>query len=182
MTQEPSRFDDELDKLADSARRAEATRARRQRSDRSVAAALSGTFVGTLTEVGETQTPVAILTRNGGHLRGTVASVGPDVVVVQPATATARVLLHLNAIEGVRSTSKGHDRETPSIPSGPGLAELLDEFAESRDRLALTLASGNRVMGVVQRVGVDQLVLVLDGEADSMTVPIQKIDQVVMAS
>jgi sRNA-binding regulator protein Hfq len=182
MTQEPSSFDDELGKLADRARRAEATRARRQRSDRSVAAALSGTFAGTLTEVGESQTPVAILTRNGGHLRGTVASLGPDVVVVQPAAANARVLVHLDAIEGVRSAGKGHDRETPSIQSGSGLAELLDEFAESRDRLAVTLASGNRVMGIVQRVGVDQLVLLLDGEADSMTVPIHKIDQVVMAS
>ncbi len=182
MTHQPSSFDDELGRLTDDGRRAEATRARRQRTDRSVAAALSGTFAGTLTEVGETQTPVAILVRNGGHLRGTVASVGPDVVVVQPAAATSRVLLHLDAIEGVRTAGKGHDRETPQIQSGPDLAELLDEFAESRERLALTLASGNRVMGVVQRVGVDQLVLVLDGEADSMTVPIRKIDQVVIAT
>jgi hypothetical protein len=102
MTHQPSSFDDELGKLTDDARRAEATRTRRQRSDRSVTAALSGTFAGTLTEVGEAQTPVAILTRNGGHLRGTIASVGPDVVVVQPAARTSRVLLHLDAIEGIR--------------------------------------------------------------------------------
>ena len=71
--------------------------------------------------------------------------------------------------------------DTHGCVQGGANLELNRKLSAARER-AVALASGNRVMGIVQRVGVDQLVLSLDGEADSVSVPIHKIDQVVMAS
>ncbi|MFT7474275.1 MAG: sRNA-binding regulator protein Hfq [Verrucomicrobiales bacterium] len=182
MTHDASAFDQELAKMTDGARRSESARLRMQRSDRALAAALSGTFAGTLTELAETQAPVTVLTRNGSSIRGTIHSLGPDVVVLSPAERQHRVLIRRIAIEALLETGDGHDREVDGASTGPEMAELLDEYSVDKQRLALTMSSGNRLMGAVLRVGVDQMVIRLDGDADSMTVPLHAIDQVVMAT
>lgn len=181
MVPEPSSFDSHLTDLTDGARRAEAARDRLSQSDRALAAALSGTFAGTLTELAETRAPVNVMTRTGSSIRGTVLALGPDVVVLSPADGQNRVLIRRIAIEALIEQGPGHDRDIPVIDSGPELAELLDEYSEANDRLALTMSTGNKLMGAVQRVGVDQMVLRLDGDADTVTVPLHAIDQVVIA-
>jgi hypothetical protein len=179
MAQEPASFDDELERLADDARRAEARRARLQRSDRAIAAGLSATLVGTLTELCETQSPVLVMTRSGDHIRGAIEMLGPDVVVLHGGRAI-RVLVRLSAIEGIREPGVGHDRELDSISTGKTLGDHLDEMSVENQRLAITLASGNRAMGSVRRVGIDQVTLHLHGEDDSLTIPLAAIDQVVV--
>jgi len=179
MAHQPARFDDELDRLSDDARRAEAKRARLQRSDRTVAAGLSGTLVGTLTELLETQSSVSLMTRSGSHIRGAIELLGPDVVVLRCGPGT-RVLVRTSAIEGIREPGAGHDRELDAISTGKSLGDHLDELSSENRRLAMTLASGNRVMGTVLRVGLDQVTLRLDGEADALTIPLAAIDQVVV--
>ncbi len=179
MAHQPNTFDEELGLLTDDARRAEATRSRLQRSDRSLAASLSANFAGTLAELVETQAATAILTRSGSNIRGTIVALGVDVVVVQSAGAT-RTLVRGSAIEALRESGSGHDRTVDEQPSGPSWGELLDELAQNNDRLAITLTSGNKVMGVVERVGLDQLVLRLDGGADALTIPLRAIDEAVI--
>lgn len=172
-------FDSELGRLADAARRVEATRSRRQRTDRSVSAELSATFFGTLTELLETRTAASVLTRSGNTIRGSISELGGDVVVVDSVGGT-RTLIRLTAIEGIRHAGPGHNRDIDEPGDGPTLGELLDELSQTKERVALTLNSGNKVMGVLDRVGFDQLVLRLDGESDGMTVPLMVIDHVVI--
>ena len=179
MAHQPNTFDNELGRLADGARRAEATRSRVHRSDRSLAASLSATFTGTLVELFETQATASILTRSGSSIRGTIVALGADVVVVQSAGVT-RTLVRVSAIEGLREAGHGHDRTTNEDANGPSWGELLDELTHDNDRLAITLGSGNKVMGAVERVGLDQLVLRLDGGADALSIPLHAIDQAVI--
>lgn len=176
-----SSFDDNLTALTDEARRAKAIEARQQRSDRALAAALSGTFAGTLVELAETQAPVTIRTRAEHSVHGTIAAVGPDVVVVAPSDGPERVLVRRLAIEALIEQGPGHDRSVESITTGPELAQLLDGYSEERERIALTLSTGNRLMGSIMRVGEDQLVLRLDGDSDTVTIPLFAVDQVVLA-
>lgn len=179
MSATPSAFDRELQALADEERRASNARARLQRADRKIMDGLSGTFVGTMIELAETGAPVTVLTRTEAAVRGTVATVGSDVVVIRTAGASSDVLLRISAIEGLLESGSGHDRSSSGHRSGPTFAELLDRYSETSERVAVTTASGNMVMGSVQRVGEDQLVLKLDGSGDSLTVPTTAIDQVV---
>lgn len=172
-------FDSELGRLADAARRVEATRSRRQRTDRSVSAELSATFAGTLTELLETGTAASVLTRSGSSIRGSISEVGVDVVILQSVGGT-RTLIRVSAIEGIRHAGPGHNRSIDDTTDGPAIGDLLDELSQANERVALTLNSGNRVMGTLDRVGFDQLVLLLDGESDGLTVPLAVIDQVVI--
>lgn len=181
MERKINEFDAQLDSLADEARRDEAIRARRQRADRRLAAALSGTFSGTLTELYETGATVTVLTRTGATIRGQIAEIGPDVVVLRSG-ARSRVIVSRVAIEGLREPGVGHDRTIHEIDGGAEMASLLDEYAAHRDRAAFTLSTGNRLMGTIDRVGIDQVVISLDGEGESMTIPLIAIDQVVLSS
>lgn len=179
MAQQPHSFDAELGRLTDDARRAKASDLRRKRSDRAVAASLSATFRGTLIELMETAAPAVFLTRTGGTIRGSVSELGPDVVVIT-STGSTRTVLRIGAIDGVREQGGGHDRHSVDLSEGVEFGSLLDAMAEDRARLSVTLASANRVMGVIERVGMDQLVLRLDGESDVLTIPLDVIDQVVI--
>lgn len=179
MTQQPHSFDAELGRLTDDARRAEASKSRRRRADRSVAASLSATFRGTLIELMETAAPSVFLTRTGSTIRGHVSEVGPEVVVITSAAST-RTVLRIGAIDGIREHGNGHDRHFADIAHGVEFSSLLDGLAQDRSRLSVTLASANKVMGVIERVGLDQLVLRLDGNADVLTIPLDAIDQVVI--
>lgn len=179
MERETNDFDTQLGSLADEARRDEAIRARRQRADRRLAAALSGTFTGTLMELSETGTTVTVLTRTGSTVRGHIVEVGPEVIVVHVGNRS-RVLVSRNAIEGLRESGAGHNRTVLDVPEGPEMASILDGHAGHRDRASFTLSTGNRLMGIIDRVGVDQIVVSLDGDGESMTIPLTAIDQVVL--
>ena len=180
MTHDSPTFDTQLNRLTDEARRENSAQERLHRSDRALAAALSGTFAGTLIDLAETRAPISVLTRTGNSIRGTVAALGPDVVVLSPASGTNRVLLRRLAIEAIIEQGPGHDRDQ-SITTGPELAELIDDYSVENGRLALTMSTGNTLMGEVQFVGADQVVLRRDGDASTVTVPLHAIDQVVLA-
>ena len=174
-----SPFDRQLQVLADDERRARSARARMQNSDRKMVAALSGTFRGTLVELHETAAPVTVLTRTGASIRGTVLTVGKDVVVIRTNKSGSDACIRIEAVEALLEAGKGHDRRITESGNGPSFAELLDTYSESADRIAVTTASGNQVMGTVVRVGEDQVVLQLDGNGDAMTLRLPAIDQVV---
>lgn len=176
-----SSFDRNLAALTDDARRELAIRARQERKDRALAAALSGTFAGTLVELAETRSPVSIRTRSEHTVHGTITDLGPDVVVLAPSDGLDRVLVRRLAIEAIVEQGPGHDRAADPITTGPELAHLLDSYSEERERISLTLSTGNRLMGSLLRVGQDQVVLRLDGDSDTVTVPLFAIDQVVLA-
>lgn len=178
MAQQPTSFDAELARLTDDARRAEARDARRRRADRSVAASLSASFDGTLVELLETGSPATFMTRSGAHVRGTLQNLSAELVVIASASSS-RTLIPRRALEAVRETGSGHDRDADAPAGGPALAEVLDLLAQERARLAITLDSRNRVMGMIERVGFDQVVLRLDGESDVLTIPLGVIDHVV---
>jgi len=179
MAFENSDFTAGLEQLSDAARREAAIRARQQQSDRKLAAALSGTFAGTLTELAETGAAVTVQTRTGATIRGEITGLGPDVVILRIAEKSHAVLRRLS-IEGLREPTVGHDRHVEAITDGPEMAEILDEYANAGQRLALTLSTGNRVMGHIDRVGLDQVIINLDGDRETMTIPLFAIDQVVM--
>ena len=143
---------------------------------------LSGTFVGSLIELAETSAPVTVLTRTESAVRGTVATVGADVVAIRKAGSPSEVLVRIVAIEGLLESGRGHNRSSNRSGSGPTFVEMLDRYSETNERIAATTASGNTVMGTVQRVGEDQMVLRLDGSGDSLTVPTAAIDQVVTST
>lgn len=180
MPGEQSSFDAQLHTLADDERRAQAIAARRRRGDRRAVAELSGTFLGTLTEVAETNGVVTVLTRTGSSFRGQVTSLGSEIVVLK-AGEEINVVIRLEAVEGLREFGSGHDRTVESISNGPQLADVLDTYATERRRVSLTLSRGNNVVGSISRVGLDQIVLILDGDGETMTVPLAAIDQVVVS-
>lgn len=179
MPATPSSFDRELQALADEERRASKARARLQRADRKIMDGLSGSFVGTLIEIAETHAPVTVLTRTEAAVRGTIATVGTNVVAIRTAGSSSEVLIRIGAIEGLLESGSGHNRSNSTTSTGPTFAELLDRYSETNERIAATTTSGNTVMGTVQRVGEDQVVLSLDGSGDTLTVPTSAIDQVV---
>ena len=181
MTSESSNFDARLAELADEARRTEAIQARRQHDDRKLAAALSGTFAGTLTEIAETGAPVTVQMRTGGIVRGQIVSLGPNVVVLRVNESSLTVLSRL-AIEGLREVGAGHDRMIDVIDGGANLAEILDNYAQGGRRVAFTLSTGNIMMGRIDRVGIDQVVIRLDGDGESMTIPLTAVDQVTVSA
>jgi len=180
MAFKKSKFDAGLEALNDAARREEAARARQQREDRQLAAALSGTFAGTLVELAETGSIVTVQTRTGATIRGEITGLGPDVVMVRITDDSHAVLRRLS-IEGLREPTVGHDRHVEEITEGPELAEILDDYSNDGQRLAFTLSTGNRIMGHVDRVGLDQVIITLDGAGDTMTIPLFAIDQVVIS-
>lgn len=176
---ERSRLDRALSDLTDDARRDAARVSRIERQDREMAAGLSATFLGTLVEACESRTPVVLVTVGGGNHRGLVTMVGADVVVVSTGIDGRRSLLALFAIDAVRQVGAGHGRAVDSLEGGPSMAELLDDLAVDR-RLAVGTVGGNRFMGRMLRVGVDQLTLRLDGEHDVLTIPLSAIAEVVI--
>ena len=181
MPGEQSGFDAQLHTLADDERRAQAIAARRRRSDRRAAAELSGTFLGTLTELAETMAVVTVLTRTGSSFRGQITTLAPDMIVLLVGEGV-QVLVRHGAIEGLREFGSGHDRTIESIAHGPQLADMLDSYSGENRRVSLTLSRGNSVVGRISRVGLDQVVLTLDGDGETMTIPVSAIDQVVVSS
>ncbi len=177
----PSQFDQKLQTLADSERRLNSVQERIQRGDRAVVAGLSGAFLGTLLELIETASPCTILTRTGSAIRGTVTTAGTEAVQIRTDKAGSDVLVRIAAIEGIIEQGSSHNRGVSEFFNGPSFGELIESFCETNDRIAVTVSSGNHVMGTPQVVGEDQLVIELDGRGDVMTVPLHAIDQVVQS-
>lgn len=170
--------------LTDDARRDLIRRDRQDQHDRLVVAELSGTFLGTLIDLSETTAPAVVITGAGTHHRGTVATVGPDVVVMQSVAMHSpgdrrRILISPAFVEAVRRPHHDRPRDTSVTAEGPRLGELLDDMAGARTRIVVTTFGGNRFTGTVLSVGVDQVELRLDGEGDGLTIPLAAIAEAV---
>ncbi len=176
-----SPFDRELHALADDQRRADTARARLRRADRRVVDGLSGNFLGSLVELAETGAPVTVLTRTELTIRGTIADIGNDVIVIRTAKSGTEVLLRTSAVEGLLETGVGHDRRVVEQPGSPTFVELLDRYSETHERVAVTTSSGAKSMGYILRVGEDQSILQLDGSSTAMTIPTSVIDHVMVS-
>lgn len=174
-------LDAALTDFTDGTRRDEARRNRQTLADQAVVDGLSGTFRGTLVDLAEARRPLTILTRSGAHHRGVISTVGLDVVVVGDTTNPRRLLLAIDAIEGLRAPHLGRGRTTADV-AGPHLADVLDSVFDSGQRAAITTRGGNRLMGVVDHVGQDQLTLRLDGDSDALIIAISGIDEVAVES
>ncbi len=182
MHSPPSNFDSELRSLTDHERRARSVSERRQRTDRVVLDAITSTFLGTLTELVESSAPVTVLTRNESSIRGTIESVASDVAVIRGNSGRNTVLVRLGAIEGLLEVGAIHGRRVEAPEDTRSFSDLLDAFAHSGVRVALTLSSSNRVVGRLGHIGYDQIVVTLDGSGESMTVPTAAIDQAVVSA
>ena len=181
-----SSFDRALGDFADVSRREQAQLNRQQLSDHAILATLSGNFLGTLIELAESRSPIVLITRGGSHHRGAIVAVGTDVVALAPDLDGKRILLATRAIEAIRGPGISTSRAVDDVSDGADLATLLDQFGEDSSRVALLTTGGNRLMGRILGVGVDQLTLRLDGfeglegEADAMTISLAAIDEVVI--
>jgi hypothetical protein len=173
-------FEQALGAFTDAGRLAAEIDARRQRSSHALLADLSGSWAGTLVELAELGAPVVVLTRAGNNHRGIILAVGPQLVVLAAGLDEPRVLLALDAIDAIREPGNGRRRELDTIPPGPDLASLLDEASEERARVSIVTSSGATFMGRLMAVGVDQVTLRLDGDSDSLTMPIGRIDEAVI--
>lgn len=181
MHSSPATFDSELSSLSDHERRARSVRERRQRTDRVVLDSISSTFLGTLTELAETSAPVTVLTRNESSIRGAIEAVASDVAVISTNDAKTTVLVRVSAIEGLLEVGAIHGRRVETPADTRNFGDLLDQHAQSGMRVALALASTNRVVGRLGHVGQDQIVLTLDGSGETMTIPTSAIDQAVIS-
>lgn len=166
--------------FTDDARRDLLRRDRQERHDRQVVAELSGTFLATLIDLSETAAPTVLITGSGTHHRGTVAAVGPDVVVLQSVGDRRRILVAPAFVEAVRRPRRNQPRDAPVVAEGPRLGELLDDMAGERTRIVITTFGGNRFVGTLLAVGLDQVDLRLDGEGEALTIPLAAIAEAVI--
>ena len=173
-------FDRALTVFTDEVRRAEAIRSRSRLGNQRAVDAVSGTFLGTLTEVAENAQPVTILTENGSTHRGSVAAIGSDVLVLDPAGDDRRILLAHASIEGLREVGAGHTRRLDRAPQGATFVELLDGLAGDGVRISVLTRGGNRVRGTLVRAGDDQVTIRLDGDGDVMTMPVAALSEAVV--
>ena len=179
---EPGRMADDL--VAQFARWSAAERssaAARSRSlERSMRdqAVASATWAGSLVDLAERRSPVAVCV-GAGRLSGTLEAVAPDFCVLV-RSGRRPVLVRLDRITSVRlDPTGGH-----GLPGGSrfpalelSLAAALSLLAEERWPVNLTLAAGDQVAGDLVAVGHDVLtVREQDGPRRSVLVPMAALD------
>jgi hypothetical protein len=156
---------DPLVELLDEGRASDVLAARaRERLLRRIVAE-SADLAGTLVDLAEHGSPVAIGTVAGRRHHGVVVGVGGDYCVVRADNDTD-VHLRLDAITTVRP----HPGERHDVASGgrrPAsdglLLEVLGRVAGERERVSLVTRTGEVVVGELGAVGTDVVSLRLDG-------------------
>lgn len=151
--------DDALRRLLDDERHADAVAARRRGQSLRGQAAESGTLAGTLIDLGERRAVVSLVTTGGRSLRGTIVSLGADLVVLRgPSNET--VLVALGAVASVR-TEPGTIRSIGDrlLRSEATLAEVVGELAVDRPHVAIHTGAA-AVSGELRAVGLDVATLV----------------------
>ncbi len=170
-------LDDALVGLTDDARRIAARDARRRRSDRRVADELSSTFTGTLTALAERGDVCVVQTRAGSMLRGQLVALADRALVVE--AGDHRTLVADRAVIGIR-TATPIELTDRTLRSVNDIGGLIERFAPLDTRVAALVDGGQTISGRLRAIGGDQLVLTLDGDGDTMTVPIDAIDELTL--
>lgn len=149
--------DAELVRLTDDQRAVDAVEARRREQALRQQSAESGSFGGVLTDLAERSEPVVISTVTGRQLRGTITSLGPDHLLLQP-TATERSLVVISAITAVRTVPGGRstvgDRH---VGATHPLTAVLADLATARPAVVVHLLGGEAVAGTLWSAGQDLL-------------------------
>jgi hypothetical protein len=179
----------DLVRLLDDARHADATGARiRERSLRTVAGA-EATFVGVLLDLAERQEDLSVRTASGRTLRGRVAVVARDAVVLESG-AGLRTYLRLAGLAWVRRLPvRGEAAAEPAgdrpAPRNTTFAVLVADLAGDRPRVALGVTGEPTLLtGELRAVGLDLLTVRLDGDPPATAyVPIAQLSELtVLAS
>jgi hypothetical protein len=132
-------------------------------------------LLGVLSDLAERGTAVAVRTRAGRQHRGAVLAVGEDFVAV------GGTLVALAAISSIRTLGGSAVGDRP-VRTRLRLAEVLAQLAAERERaLIVPLDGEDAVAGSVRSVGVDVVVVRLDGpEPATAYVPIAAVGEVVL--
>lgn len=128
------------------------------------AAGEDATFAGVLLDLAEQGAPVLVTLAGGRRHRGVLRAVGADFVGLVTGQG-AQVLVAAGGIVSVRPDPRARplagDR---AVEVAAGLREVLAVLAEERPRvLVLAAGDGDGLAGELQGVGLDVLVLRLDG-------------------
>lgn len=122
-------------------------------------------LAGTLVDLAEQATPVAVATVAGRRHHAVVVGVGGDYCVLR-AGSGAEVHLRLDAITTVRP-QPGERHDVASGERRPVtdrlLAEVLGRMAGERPRVSLFTRTGELVAGTLQGAGTDVISVRLDG-------------------
>lgn len=142
--------------LLDAGRVREAGAARARRRWLETAAAEGATLAGVLLDLAERGATASVGIAGGGPVSAAVAGVGADVVVLDRGHGSL-VLVPLRAVTAVRPLDGPLPLGDRPTPDGPSLVDLLARSGEREEVVALRLADGTTVAGVVEVAGADVL-------------------------
>jgi hypothetical protein len=147
--------DDDLRRLTDDARRADAVASRRREQWLPRQAEDEGTFHGLLVDLSERQGPLALQTVVGRLLRGSVATLGTDFVALSGAP-DGTILVPLTMVTAV-SPEPG---TAPTVgdrfeATTAAFAAVVADLAGDRPTVTLHTTAGGRVAGTLWSVGRD---------------------------
>lgn len=154
---------DPFAELADRARAEAAGRARRRERALAQQAAERATLAGTLVDLAEAGTPVAVRTTSGRTHRGVVVAVGRDYCSLAVPGGTVHVALGALAVirpEQVTPAPASGDRPPPLDLT---LAEALARLVGERPRVVLVAAGGEPLGGELVAVGAEVATVVVGG-------------------
>ncbi|MDG2113939.1 MAG: hypothetical protein P8N02_15155 [Actinomycetota bacterium] len=166
MTSDSS--DGHLDRWLADARADDARLARRREQWLLAQQEEAASFMGALVDLADVATDVVAETttrRHSGRLRG----VGLDMALLRDDTRW--IIVPLSSLLAVRTVSR--HRPTTGDRSNAlnaTFGEVLLELVAERDRVIVTLTSGERLTGRLTAVGTDVATLLLDGDSSSTAI------------
>lgn len=141
------------------------------------------TLAGTLLDLAERGSAVAVRTTTGRVSHGAVVAVGTDFVVLR-AEDRRDVCVRLAAVATVRpQVGERHVSATGDRPAPLDLllVEVLAGLAPDRPRVALVTSAGELIAGELIAVGADVVTLRLDGDRRTLCyVAATAVDEVVI--
>lgn len=169
-----------LQELTDQGRATDAAEARRRRRSLIDQAGEEGTFAGVLIDLAERRAVVAVHTRAGRLLRGTVVAIGADYLgLVGARHDTTWVPMH--AVTGVRpepgTRATVGDRSDHVATSWQA---VLVELAVARPDVALYTVGGDRIPGRLWSAGQDLVVVRTAAAGSGSYVPMASVNDLTL--
>ncbi|MGM0818117.1 MAG: hypothetical protein ACQETV_01845 [Actinomycetota bacterium] len=179
--------EEELRRLLDEERAAEAARDRARSRRLREQAAEEGTLAGALRRLADQRLPVAVHTVAGARHQGVLVGVGADYCALRAPGGWPRYLA-LAAIASVRPaaeaaavTVEGAGAPDRGQRLAPTLAEMLGRLAPERPEVTLrTGTDPDAVRGVLRSVGVDVCEVDLAGLPGRALVRLAAVDEVIV--